>query len=637
MSLKDVEKKMNKLDGRMELDEERQETSEYSVYGKDDVKDEPANYESFQTPEPSFFEKYKQKIIIGMLSVLGVLTVGAAIWGGIELNSRRYSPERVTVAVEGPTDVVAGEEVEYTIRYTNNAFVDLINPRLTVELPEALIDENLTLLGQDREEVRNFELPTIEARTEGSVTVKGRLIGEEGSIHFVRAVLNYTPSGVSSSFDTNRELATTIQDSPLVVDVQTPLEAASGDTVRYQISIKNDGKTDLTNLELRMEYPEGFTYISSDYPISDGDNSVFAIDRLESEELFEIIIDGTLEGEVDAIQVLKVQVGLIQDAGFTLFATNQNSTKMAEPYIALSQSIEGRNSLRADAGETITYTVNFRNNTDVRIGEGALSVKLDSPLFDLSTVRANGADFDASNNTLTWFASRVPELEALAPNQSGEVQFRVRIIDRVPIQTFNDVNYILNTTAQFESEEVPTPLGVNKIITANTTEVKLNTRLLTDTKLFFQDSASTIVNSGPLPPKVNQTTTFTLYWEVQNLTNDVNGVKMTTTLPANVQWTGQFNTNGVGSLSYNERTKQIEWNIGEVPANTGILRPVYRAIFQVSLTPAPNQIGESPKILDPINVTGTDTFTQRVLDTRLNDVILSEIEDPSNPRTAVEE
>jgi hypothetical protein len=285
----------------------------------------------------------------------------------------------------------------------------------------------------------------------------------------------------------------------------------------------------------------------------------------------------------------------------------------------------------------LTYKVNFRNNTDVRIGEAALRVTLESPLFDLTSVRANGADFDASNNTITWRASRIPALEALAPNESGEVEFSVKIKDRVPIQSFQDVNYALNTTAKFESNEVPTPLGVNKIITANTTEVKLNTRFITDTKLFYQDSTSTIVNSGPLPPKVNQATTFTIHIELQNLTNDVEGVTVSTTLPANVQWTGKYNTNGIGTFTYNERTKKMEWQVGNVPANTGILRPVYRAIFQVSLTPAPNQIGEDPKILDPMDITGRDSFTQNILDTKIQSISLNEIDDVSRPRTRVEE
>ena len=619
MALEDIEKKIYKKENQVELDKERVNNTQYSVYAKHDQAT-TTEFEPFEKAGLTFSQKYKKKITL--YSIIAVSLVGIVLTIGFffQLNQQRFSDRRVRLEITGNNKVSAGEELTYTLTYHNDNLVSLKNAKITVEVPNALIDSSLDILGQTKSKIREYELPELEPRSKGEIIIKGRLIGEISSIHTMKATLNYRPTILTSSFDSKTEFATTISDSPVVVDIQAPLESVSGEIVNYIITVNNKSNNDLKDLELQLEYPETFAFTSSTLTATGNSKNIFIIPSLRSKTSYELTIVGNLGGSQQEIKVLKAKIGESRQGAFTLYASSQKSTTLGSPYVNLTQRV---NTNIAKAGETLEYTISFRNNTQVRIGEGFLKAQLDSKLLDLTKLNARGADFDSGTNTIIWRANAIPQLKIFGPNEQGEISFTVPIKRTIPIENFQDVNYVIKTNATFESNEVPTTLGVNKIIQGNSSEVKLSTRLIPKASIYYVSRDSSIINTGPLPLKVAQLTTFSVSLEIQNLTNDVSGVSFRTTLPNNVTWTGKtVATNG--NITYNERTKEIVWNVDKVPANTGLLRPLYRAVFQIGITPAINQIGQNPQLLSRINYTGQDDFTgidlSDILDLDLRDI-----------------
>jgi hypothetical protein len=607
MALKDIEKQIYQKEDREILDQERTQHTPYSVYAKRDEAQGPS-LTSFETADQTFFQKYKKKITLWSLITLSVF-VAIGIAGFVySLNQQRFSDKRVVLEVKGSSQVSAGEDLSYTLTYRNDNLVALENAKITVELPKALTDSSLNILGQEKSEIREYSLGELAPRSKGEITIKGRLIGEQGSIQTIKATLNYKPSILSSSFDTKTEFATTIADSPVIVDIQSPLESVSGDTVNYVVTVNNKGSNDLKDLELRLEYPDTFAFVSSNITATGNEQNIFTIPILKAKGSYSVTVIGNLGGLDQEIKILKAQIGENKQGVFTLYANSQNSTKLGSPYVSIVQKVSPISGI-VSAGETLDYTVTIRNNTQVRIGEGLLKVKLDSNLLDITKLKALGADFDSGSNTIIWKANALPQLKTFAPNEEGTINFSVPVKRIIPIDDFQDINYVIKTQATFESDEVPTTLGVNKIIQGNASEVKLATRLILKSNIYYKSSTSSIINSGPIPLKLAQTTTFTVNWEIQNLTNDVSGVVLRATLPANISWTGQSTNNGFGKLSYNDKTKEIIWDIGNVPANTGLLRPLYRAVFQIAINPTPNQLGQEPSLLSKVSYTGKDVFT----------------------------
>lgn len=604
MALEDIEKQIYKKEGQEELDKSRINNTPYSVYAKHD-QSKSIDFKEFEEAELTFFQKNKKKITLFSIIAVSVLGIGLAIGFFYQLNQQRFSDKRVKLEITGTNQVRAGEEITYTLTYTNDNLVALKNSKITVEVPNALIDYSLDILGQTKSEIREYDLPELAPQSKGEIKIKGRLIGELGSIHTMKATLNYMPTILTSSFDSKTEFATTISDSPVIIDIQAPLESVSGEVVNYNITVNNKGNNDLNNLELKLEYPEGFAFVSSSIVATGNSKNIFNIPKLKSKGTYSITVLGNLGGGQKDIKVIKAQVGESRQGAFTLYAGSQRATTLGSPYVDIVQTV---NPNIVSAGDNLKYTISFRNNTQVRIGEGSLRVQLDSKLLDLTRLDTRGADFDPSTNTIIWRANTVPQLKTFAPNEQGEISFSVPVKRIIPIENFQDVNYIIKTNATFESDEVPTTLGVNKILQGNSSEVKLATRIIPKASIFYKSKDSSIINSGPIPLKIAQSTSFTVNLEIQNLTNDVSGVAFKTSLPANVTWTGQSLASN-GNITYNEKTKEIIWNVGKVPSNTGLLRPLYRALFQIAITPTINQLDQEPRLLNKIDYTAKDDFT----------------------------
>lgn len=607
MALKDIEKQIYQKEDRNTLDKERTQNTPYSVYAKHQDVANPV-FKPFEEAEMTFFQKHKKKITLWTLIGLTLFVTVGVIGFFYTLNQQRFSDKRVRIEIKGEAQVSAGDEVTYTLTYRNDNLVALRNAEITVNLPEALNDPSLNLLGQTRSDVRSFELPELAPRSQGEIIIKGRLIGEQGSIHTIRSTLTYIPTIVTASFETKAEFATTIADSPVVIDIQAPLESVGGDTVDYIVTVNNKGDRDLSNLELKVEYPDTFAFTSATLPPNGNEQNLFDIPQLKAKGNYSVTISGNLGGNVQDVKIIKAQIGETREGVFTLYANSQNSTRLGNPYVSVVQTVGSRSGV-VSAGDLLEYSVTIRNNTQVRIGEGALKVKLDSNLLDITKLKAQGADFDAGTNTIIWRANTLPQLRSFAPNEEGSVTFSVPVKKTIPIDDFQDINYVIKTQATFESDEVPTELGVNRIIQGNSSTVKLATKIFPKSSITYRNTDNSIVNSGPIPLKIAQKTTFTVNWEIRNLSNDVSGSTFKATLPANVTWTGQSTTNGFGTLTYNDRTKEIVWDIGNVPANTGILRPLYKAIFQIEIVPTANQLGQEPSLLSAIQYTGKDVFT----------------------------
>jgi hypothetical protein len=60
---------------------------------------------------------------------------------------------------------------------------------------------------------------------------------------------------------------------------------------------------------------------------------------------------------------------------------------------------------------------------------------------------------------------------------------------------------------------------------------------------------------------------------------------------------------------YNSATREVVWRIPELDANVGILSPAKEVVFQISIVPQNSNIGNTVKIMDEVQASGYDEFT----------------------------
>jgi uncharacterized repeat protein (TIGR01451 family) len=273
----------------------------------------------------------------------------------------------------------------------------------------------------------------------------------------------------------------------------------------------------------------------------------------------------------------------------------------------VSQSLDDKTDFNVNPGETLRYSIQYKNNGNIDLQNVIITEEIDSRILDFSKLEAsNKGSYSAMQKMITWKASEIPGLANLSPGAEGKITFTVPVLDRIPVENANDKNFTAVSTAKIDSPSIPNPIGSNKIIASNILELKLNSRVVLDEKGYYNDA--NLQNSGPIPPKVGEESSYTIHWNIINVSNDISGAKVVSSLPSGVKWLGKIFPENE-EITYNERNNQIEWNVGTLKNGIGILESTKSVSFQISIIPQINQIGKEVVLLNPAVLTGKDLFT----------------------------
>ena len=122
-------------------------------------------------------------------------------------------------------------------------------------------------------------------------------------------------------------------------------------------------------------------------------------------------------------------------------------------------------------------------------------------------------------------------------------------------------------------------------------------------------SVGSFTNTGPIPPKADVESTYTINWTLTNTTNDLKDTLVSATLPVGVSWKGEVSPVSE-RISYNPDTRVVSWNVGNVSSGVGFTYSPKSVSFKLGIIPSINQIGTAPPLLSQATVTATDTYTE---------------------------
>lgn len=559
-------------------------------------------------PKENVFKKFFSKrnlpktsviiIVVGLLII-----IGAVLWGrGSFVNSK------VELKIQTSENISSGEETTVTINYANNNRVDLNSAHLIVSYPQGTFSLDGKEIFQDSK-----TLGVIAKKTQSEEVFKVRFLGEKGNTKNITAKLEYTPANINSRFEANTSSKIEINTVSIGIHVEGSEKAVAGQEVSYAIEYENKTEVTVNNLVIKLEYPDDFSFkISDPAPKSKDETNIWEVGSLRSGEKKTINLSGSLNGQEMENKVLRGTIGQMQDGNFVQYSLSEFVTQISPAPIVLSASIESAESdCKVNAGQELRYTIGFKNNTDIALKELILKVYLQDNVFDTTSVDLNNKGFfDSKTNTITWSGADIPGLGLLDTNQSGEVKFSINIKNDLPIHSFNDKNFKASITSEIQTLTVPAKFAGTELKFEKELSCKINSQLHLSTKGYYYEPSQGIYNTGPIPPKVDELTTYTIHWQIANVSNDLENVIVKSVLPQGINYMNyQINKLNKGQFSYNDRTKEIIWNIGRVPAGTGMTMPLYELIFQIGITPSINQVGNSPILINESQIEGKDTFT----------------------------
>ncbi|MDD5638366.1 MAG: hypothetical protein PHO28_00460 [Candidatus Pacebacteria bacterium] len=502
-----------------------------------------------------------------------------------------YSKEILKLEILGPDEAETSQEIEYTVRYKNNGNIRLDDPLLIFEFPEYSIpSEGFS----KRHEIGTDKLgDSIYPGEEKSFVFKGRLFGKEGDVKKARVVLSYKPKDLKTRYESETSFTTVIKKTPITFDFDFPSKIESGKNFKFYLNYFSNSDYPLSNLGIKINYPDGFEFISSN-PKSI-DKIHWDIPILNKTEGGRIEINAKISGEVKEQKIFRAYLGVWVEDQFIILKEISKGIEISKPNLLVFQRINNQNNYIASPGELLHYEIFFRNMGDEPFNELFLVSKLEGDFFDFSTLRTQFGQFNKEDNSILWDWRDVDDLYLLEPGKEGKVEFWIKVKDVKETDQFK--NFTLRNTVSLPQ--------IKEIF-----ETKVSSKLVLHQKGYYYDEI--FGNSGPLPLKVNEKTTYTIIWEIKNYLPNVENIKVRATLPSNVFLTGKiWPESEKDKITFDSASKEIVWSVSNNPE---IKNKSISIAFQVYIIPKQDQINQIPVIINEAKLTGEDQFTGTLIE-----------------------
>lgn len=582
------------------------EQSEYDPKISNAIQSSPFDQqENWNRPQKGLTPSQKKNLWIGIGILFAIiLAVGGAIFYQWWLKNA-FHQDRVTVSFEGPKEADSTQVVKYIIHYNNNNRVTLKNAEISLNYSENFQPtDNLNLKYLSPTSSKIF-VGDIKPMSQGSMELKGVFYAPKDFPIYLDGQIHFTPSNGSNDLFVEDKIGVKITAAPVTLDVSAPKQAVNGDALEYVINYKNLDVRRISNVQIKVDFPQGFK-LSTSQPKASENDSVWYVGNLEANQGGEIRVRGQINGNNNEGKNIVATLGYMgEENNFVVYAKQELTTRMVSPVLTVTQKLDGKVNGVVNGGELLKYSITFQNTGTTGLRDAIVSAEIRGKILDFSQINVEKGSYDSTKNLITWKASDVPELANINPNAGGVVHFSIPVKAVILVDNKLDKNFVISSVAKIDSPDIPTPLDSNKIIGSNSLELRLASITSFDTKGYYADSK--IKNSGPIPMQIGKETTFTIHWIVTNISNDLTDAKVVASLPSGIRWTGQVYPSGE-KVSYNPRTNEIVWDAGDIFAGAGAISPAREVEFQVGVTPQINQAGEPIDLVNASIFTAKDVF-----------------------------
>ncbi len=565
----------------------------------------------FKKPPVSIFKKFFLISVIFFLAALGFA------FYKFYYNDTSVSGQKINIEVIGSAFAKGGDELPLQIEITNNNAASLEFTNLIIEYPKGADDNTLEVIRLPKDPIG-----TIKSGESVMRNVKVKLYGQEKSVRNIKVSLEYHPEGSNAIFTKDKYYPVTISIAPLSIDFEAPNNTTSNQPVTFKITATLNTSLPEDNPILQMTYPNNFIFDEA-LPAPIVGNSVWDLSTITAENPIVIEVRGRLVGEDNEEQVFHAYAGTTngtnQSQVGVVYSSVLHKILITKPFLEANILVDSRNQKEyaVSGGKIVNVEIAWANNLTTRVTDGQIIVNLSGNVFDKSTVKAMNGFYDSANNQIIWDRNSNPELSEINPGENGTVSFSFVPTSLIGLSTIKNPQVSIKVSIKGRE-----PLFGSTYNDINNFSEKV-VKVVSD----FQIASSAVYSTGSLPPKAETETKYIVTWTLSNSANNITGASARSALPIYVKWVGlALGTND--NLSYNDVTREVVWNIGQVLPNTGISSN--REIsFVIALKPSLSQVGSVPQLMKDIFLTGTDSFTNTTINSKHNPINTSLLNDPN--------
>ena len=500
-----------------------------------------------------------------------------------------FSKDVLKLEILGPKEATIATDIEYIVKYKNIGNFRLEEAKLLFECPSGSSECDLVEKEEFEEkglQKKEIFLEDIYPGQEKTLHFKTKLLGKGGEGKEAKAELTFKPKNLQAIYSVKTTSLTVIKEVPITFEFDLPSKIESGREVEFSLNYFSHLKEPLSDLRCLVDYPADFQFLESK-PETTFSQNEWVIPLLGTLDGSRIKIKGKMSGEIGKGKIFKARLELWRDEKYILLKETEGVVEIIEPLIHISQRINDSVDYIAKPGEELYYEIFFRNIGKSPFEKQFLTAELKGEAFDFSTVNLLSGEYKPEKNLIIWEWQRVPYLKYLEPGEEGRVEFSIKLKEQFITQENGGV--------------IVVKVDVPPIHEEFETKIKSGLEILQ--RGFFEDEI--FGNSGLLPPRVGQITTYTILWQAKNCCNKVKNVKVLGKLPAQVMLTGEFfPEEEISKFFFDSESREISWQIGNLVSNS-----TKTLAFQISFSPTIFQKGKTPNVTEEAQITGDDDWT----------------------------
>jgi len=572
--------------------------------------------------EPEKNRRTKKTLIFGLLFLIFCL-IFFFIYFLISSGKIFKKEKEVELKIETPEEIFIGENFNFKISIFNQENSDLVNSELTFNFPE-----DFYYLSSNPPSSEIFPrgcvigLPRIRRGEKEEIEIEGKIFALPEEIKNFTASFNFQLENFSSRFkkEITKELA--LSPAQFDLEIQGSKELMPDEEGEFRIRIKNKsekaGKT-----RIIVSSPDDFNFTFLSLEAKDEEKKKFFDLNFEPNEEKNIDFKGFFS-EKGVDKTLIVQLGVL-DPNEKLFLQSEKEwlIKNTEPGLVLGIKINNLflDEISQNFDEKIGVSISYKNTGQEKIFNPTFKLKI-NPSFPIDfdelksemwhlvqgekNLEENNWQIETNNEEkiIVFNSQKISEIE---PGEDGEINFSLKIKSYEEIAKLKPQNLKINFIGEVEAKIFRRETLIFKT-TSNEINLKINSKVKLEVEVRYFSDEGFKIGDGPLPPKVNETTSYVVFLRPINTINEIRNIKITTNLSEKVNWLDEEKVS-VGKISFDNFSKEITWQIDSLPAYSGGAYSFVEASFRISLTPSEEDRNQILTLLEKSILEADDVFT----------------------------
>lgn len=553
-------------------------------------------------PSPQKRMALASKFLIGSALFFVLAVLGAALF--FFTGSNYISTQNIDLEIVAPAIVDGGSTVELQYLITNRNPSELKLADLVIRYPEGTRDPKNPSKALNTERI---VVGTLSPGRQQKLTSSAIFYGSEGSSQPIKVALEYSIANSNAVFVKESETSITVGSSPVSVSVAAPQEAVAGQPFSMTVTVQSNSSTLIEDVVIQAQYPFGFS-VRGTSPKASSSGSLWRLGTMAPGATQVITIEGTIDGQDGDERVFRFLAGSNKDetAGRVEvpYLSVPVSLVVHRPFITADIAVEGKNGSKISVagGKVLQGRIEWQNNLSDSVSDVQIKLKLSGPILNRSSIEGGVGFYQSIDNTITWTSSQDPSLAQVAPGGRGTLGFSfATLAPGAGGVVYTNPSVVLEVSVSaVRAGQGSVP---ETVTSAAETEVVIASAATLQTQaLHFTGGFS---NSGPMPPRAEESTQYTIVWTVKNSANALGNTTISTVLPPYVTF-----VQGQSGITYDAGSRTVRWSAGDVAAGVGYSTAARQGAFQIALTPSASQVGQTPMLTGTSALSGTDRFAQ---------------------------